>query len=182
MVAALSNWDVLDQVDKRRRSPRTITSPTNFRLLEELTYLPPRDRCIVELRFRVGLTVHEIGALTGRSRSSVSRRLATVSQRLHDPLVQALQRHASEFDKEELDIALLHFAGGQGVERIGRDRCLPRRRILNILATVLAWHRHLRAQPGALCRAGDDSPVDPPDPTSHTELRRSGPPRVSLCH
>lgn len=150
MVAALSNLNVSDPVDKRRRSPRTITSWANFRLVEELTCLPARDRCLLELRFRVGLTLQDIGALTGRSRSSVSRRLSAVNQRLHDPIVQALQRHATDFDKEELDIALLHFAGGQGVNQLIHDRCLPRGRILSILGTVRGWHRHLRAQPCAL--------------------------------
>ena len=152
MVAALSNLnvsDLSDPVDKRRRSPRTITSQPNFGLVEELAYLPQRDRCLLELRFRVGLTLKDIGILTGRSRSSVSRRLSAVNHRLHDPIVQALQHHPADFDKEELDIALLHFAGGQGVNQLIHDRSLPRRRILSILGTVRGWHRHLRAQPSA---------------------------------
>lgn len=149
MVAAPGNWNTSDRIDKHRVKAGTISSNVDYSLLEEVDYLRPRDRCMIKLRFRVGLSMKEIGAITHQSPSAVSRRLSTVNQRLHDPIVQALQRHATEFDQDEREIAMLHFAGGQGVDRIAHDRRLPRRRVMTVLATVRGWHRHLCAGPAA---------------------------------
>lgn len=162
MVAAPSNWHVSDSSQEEQSSSHTTTSPISYSLLDELTYLPEPDRCMLELRFRLGLTIQEIAALTSRSRSSISRRLSTVNQRLHDPLVQALQRYATEFDKEEREIAMLHFVAGQGINRIGRDRHIPRHRVLTILATVRGWHRRFHPDAGDLRTDGRDSHGDRP--------------------
>lgn len=147
MVASLSDWSVPDQANNDRRIAGSTLSPTDITLLKELHFLARQDRSILELRFRVGLTIQQIANLTGRSRSCVSRRISAVNHRLRDPFVQDLQRHAAEFDKDELDIALLHFAGGQAVDRIARDRRLSRHRVLSILAAVRGWQRHLHAKP-----------------------------------
>jgi hypothetical protein len=143
MVAVPSDWHVSDESHERHPGKGTISPLLDLKLMETLRFLPPRDRSMLELRFRVGLTVQNIAALAGRSSSTVSRRLSIVSKRLHDPIVQALHRYGNEFNEEELEIALFHFAGGQSAGRISRDRRLPRRRVSTVLAVVRAWHTHL---------------------------------------
>lgn len=171
MVATLNNWDFSIRVDENRPIPGQRTSPADIKsLLDKLTYLPPRDRRVLELRARAGFTLKDIADLTGHSRSAISRRLSALRHRLRDPIVRALLRHATEFDRQELEIALLHFAAGQGVERIAHDRRVTERHVIAVLATVRGWHRNLWTQGGA-SRRGDSTPADPSD-ARHTAQRR----------
>ena len=55
MVATLNNWDFSIQVDENRPAPVQRTSTVDIKsLLDELTYLPQRDRRVLELRSRGG--------------------------------------------------------------------------------------------------------------------------------
>jgi len=115
------------------------------RLMERIELLPRRDRAIVELTLRAGLSRADIARAMNMSAGAVSRRFRSLYARLHDPLVAALFDPRCPLAAEYRQLAIEHFLQGVSAPALADEHQLPTEQVRKMLAHVRWWHRGINA-------------------------------------
>lgn len=90
------------------------------------------DRALLLMYIQAGCSFHQLGRLTGRNRSSVSRRIRRIIHRLSDPTYDLCLENGSSFSEREMAVIRDHFVRGLSLQRICRDHnlCYYRARVI----------------------------------------------------
>jgi hypothetical protein len=115
-------------------------------LWERVELLQRDDRVLVELALRGGVSHRRIAQMVNRTAGCVSRRLARIARRLHDPLVLALLHPACPLEPSSRQIAVERLLSDLSVEELARKHERTRTEVRRIVNLVKLWHRGVAAR------------------------------------
>ncbi|MEO6435881.1 MAG: hypothetical protein ABIP55_08980 [Tepidisphaeraceae bacterium] len=128
---------------------RELAVATPDEVWKRIELLRADDRLILELGMRGGTSHRRIGQLLGRTAGSVSRHLARLSRRLHDPVVLTLLHPACPLEGEFRQIGVERLLVGMSVAELAEKHELSTARVRRIVELVRLWHRGLGGRRGA---------------------------------
>jgi hypothetical protein len=108
--------------------------------LRHAGYLADRDRVLLDLYYRRGLTRSDIGRVFGQPAGTVSRRLATLTARLQDPLVVALIEAPDRvLSARHRAIGIARFLCNASVSELMRIHGMSRAEIRAVIEYLRGW-------------------------------------------
>lgn len=109
--------------------------------------MPRRDRLLLELVFRDGLTHREIAEVMRIPRGSVSRRVRRLLRRINDPLVIALGSESCPLPQSLRALALRVYRDRVRLSELAREHAVAVSTLRKRLLFVRAWFDGLREGP-----------------------------------
>lgn len=103
--------------------------------------LPAKERILIELALRAGLSRRQIASMLGKSPGAITRSLQRLSRRLYDPLVLALLHPDCLLEPIERQIGVEHFLCGLGAGQLADRHRMSRDSVRRILHALGVWHR-----------------------------------------
>ena len=114
-------------------------------LWQRVGLLQRDDQLLVELALRNGMTHRRIGEFLGCSAGGVSRRLARVARRLHDPLVLALLHPACPLEPSYRQIGVERLLSELSIDALARKHERSAAEVRRFVHFVKHWHRGFAA-------------------------------------
>lgn len=119
-----------------RRIPTAQPAPA---LEKRIAHLDPPDRKLLEFTLSGRLTRREAGLLLGRSAGAITRRLRTLLNRLHHPLVVALVDRGLLLPEYHRDVGLDYFLRRHPIRQIANTYALTPHAVRRILTYLRGW-------------------------------------------
>lgn len=119
--------------------------------------LQPQDRLLVELALHAGVSHRRIAGMVHCTAGAVSRRLARIGRRLHDPLVLALLHPACPLEPSYRQIGVERLLTGLSVRELADKHQLSLAQVRRIVHFVQTWHRAIGGRRGREGCGGDKS-------------------------
>lgn len=117
-------------------------------LLSRTEGMPRRDRLLLELVLRDGMTHREVADAMAIPRGSVSRRVRRLLRRVHDPLILALQSPTCPLSAEHREPALRVYRDRARQRDVADEFGITVTTLQKRLLFVRAWFRGLQHGPG----------------------------------
>lgn len=111
------------------------------RLRERIDFLLPDDRLLVELILSGTVSRARAAALLNLPPWRVTRRLRTVSARLHDPLVAALMEPRCPLAPDYRQIGVEHFLTGLSAGKLAAKHSMRPGEVRRMIQFIKGWHR-----------------------------------------
>jgi IS30 family transposase len=128
----------LDQLTEKVRAEQPDSS---LELKRVLNLLDDKDRLLVEMALKHGLSRRQIGLILGLTPGTITRKIRRVLSRLHDPLISALADPTCRLAPDYRQLAIEHFLHRRSVAELSRQHALSRQEIRAMLEFVRGWHR-----------------------------------------
>jgi DNA-directed RNA polymerase specialized sigma24 family protein len=129
-------------IDNLGHRARTVAPPGPLQqeLLRRATVLLPRDRLMVELAIRHGVSRRRLAEALGIPAGSVTRRLQKLGARLHDPLVVALLCPNCPLASEYRQLGIEHFLQGQSLRQLAELHRMTLDQVRRMITYIRGWH------------------------------------------
>ena len=135
---------VLEVLPTLDRWQQTIDVPELMRRAEGL---PRRDRLLLELVFRDGLSHREVADVMRIPRGSISRRVRRLLRRVNDPLVVAVGSETCPLPRNLRALALRVYRDRVRLRELAREHDVAVTTLRKRLLFVRAWFDGLRQGP-----------------------------------
>lgn len=116
-----------------------VALPQESELLRRAEYLPAEARALIHGVFRHGLTLQELGELSGVPKGTVSRRLRRYLKILSDPISIAVTHPRCTLEPALRELMLAHHLGLKSVTTLTGEFQLSRQEVLDRLAAGRGW-------------------------------------------
>jgi DNA-directed RNA polymerase specialized sigma24 family protein len=127
---------------------RALDLATADGMWKRVELLRSEDRLLVELALRAGASHRRIAQVVHCTAGAVSRRLARLGRRLHDPLVLALLHPACPLEPSYRQIGVERLLTGLSVRELAEKHQLSLAQVRRIVHFVQTWHRGLGGRRG----------------------------------
>jgi DNA-directed RNA polymerase specialized sigma24 family protein len=132
---------VLDHVDPDSVSTLRDAQGMQEAVLRRAAYLDDQDRMLLQLVLRGSISRREMGKLVGVPGGTVSRRVARLSRRLHDPIVVALTDPRCPLASEYRQLGVEHFLRGMSVRELADLHEMSPTQVREVLNFVRGWQK-----------------------------------------
>ncbi len=137
----LSNQS-LDQMEERSGRARAESDQA----LRRAAHLLPDDRVLVEMVLQHRMSLRQVATVLRQTPGTISRRLRRITNRMTDPIVEALLDPEHRLAPDYRRLGLAYFLQGQSIPTIARTHELPVDEVKQIITFLRVWHRGMSAR------------------------------------
>jgi DNA-directed RNA polymerase specialized sigma24 family protein len=133
-------------LDQLTEKPSAATSQPHADLKRLLNLLSDKDRVLVEMAMKHGLSRRQMAVILGLTPGTITRKIRRVIDRLNDPLIAALADPICTLSPEHRQIAIEYFLHRHSVADLARLHALSRNEVRTMLDYVRGWHRGITSR------------------------------------